>query len=113
MKKSMKTMKENHICGLVKESMNKMYNCPGGHINEDETEKEAIEREVYEETNLILTEGTIKKIGTLIVENNKNREKGLKIIHVYEIITEEQLQNTETQNLGPWKPYTFNEVLEL
>jgi ADP-ribose pyrophosphatase YjhB (NUDIX family) len=97
-----------------KKAMYKMYNCPGGHINEEETEREAIEREVYEETNLILTkEGMIKKIGTLTIENDKNREKGLKVIHVYEIITEEQLQNTETQNLGPWKLYTFKEVLEL
>ena len=97
-----------------RKAMYKMYNCPGGHINEGETEREAIEREVYEETNLVLTkEGMIKKIGTLTVENDKNREKGLKVIHVYEIITEERLQNTETQNLGPWKLYTFNEVLEL
>src|ERR1051325_3842880 len=64
-----------------KKAMYKMYNCPGGHINEGETEREAIEREVYEETNLILTEGIIKEIGTLTVENNKNRERGLKVIH--------------------------------
>ena len=61
-----------------------------GHMNEEETEKEAIEREVYEETSLNLTyEKKIKKIGTLIVNNNKNREKGIKVIHVYELITEE------------------------
>jgi len=95
-------------------AMYKMYNCPGGHMIKEETEKEAIKREVYEETNFVLTkEEMIKKIGTLIIENNKNREKGLKVIHVYEMITEERLQNTETQNLGPWKLYTFNEVLEL
>ena len=95
-------------------AMYKIYNCPGGHMNEEETEKEAIEREIYEETSLNLTyEKKIKKIDTLIVNNNKNREKGIKVIHIYELITEEQLLNTETQNLGPWKLYTFNEVLEL
>ena len=97
-----------------KGTMHGMYNCPGGHIYTDETEEEALIRETFEETALNLNnENTTRKICTHVIYNNENRDNGLKVVHIYELVTSSELKNTETEKLGPWKQYTFREVLEL
>src|SRR5207237_4507670 len=60
----------------------------------------------------------LKKIGTITIDNNNNRDYGKKMIYVYELITNVDKisripSNTEPENLGPWKQFSFLEVLNL
>src|SRR5581483_5467504 len=60
----------------------------------------------------------LSKIGTITINNNKNRDVGKKIIYVYELITTVNNIsripcNTEPENLEPWKQFSFLEVLNL
>lgn len=95
------------------------YNCPGGHIRRNETEQQALKREFHEETGLVLwNKPKLTKIGTVQIDKNEDRDFGRKIIHVYELIMNvDAIQripcNTEPQNLGPWKQFTFEQVLSL
>src|SRR5215208_5069233 len=95
-------------------SMYELFNCPGGLIYHGESEEEALFRETMEETTLNLMEEPIPwKIGTFTIENNENQDMGIKVIHVYELITSSILVDIEFESLGPWKLYSFREVLEL
>ena len=51
---------ENEIL-ILKRSDDEMWNLPGGHIKEEESEEEAAKREVFEETNLDIE--NLKSIG--------------------------------------------------
>ena len=99
--------------------MYQLYNCPGGHMKENESEEEALRRELKEETNWILWDKPeLSKIGTITIDNNKNRDYGKKIIYIYELITTvDNISripcNTEPENLGPWKQFSFLEILNL
>jgi ADP-ribose pyrophosphatase YjhB (NUDIX family) len=52
------------------------YNCPGGHLNTYETVEQCLTRELEEETGIIVTQASERpiKIGTIVVNKNKNRE---------------------------------------
>ena len=70
------------------------YQCPGGHI-EDESQLNAVVRELHEETNLTPND-TLK----FIFEYNFNvqndiYDNGLRRVYVYEMITNQIPQNTE------------------
>ena len=99
--------------------MYQLYNCPGGHMNEYESEEDALRRELKEETSWILWNNSeLRKIGTITIDNNNNRDYGKKMIYVYELITDVDKisripSNTEPENLGPWKQFSFLEVLNL
>src|SRR5205807_1980313 len=60
----------------------------------------------------------LSKVGTITIDNNKNRDYGKKIIYIYELITTiDNISripcNTEPENLGPWKQFSFLEILNL
>src|ERR1044071_63587 len=77
------------------------YQCPGGHI-EDESQLNAVVRELHEETNLIPND-TLK----FIFEYNFNvqndiYDNGLRRVYVYEMITNQIPQNTEPDKHDDW-----------
>src|SRR5436309_4090499 len=99
--------------------MYQLYNCPGGHMNEYESEEDALRRELKEETSWILWNNPeLTKIRTITIDNNNNRDYGKKMIYVYELISvvdniSRIPSNTEPENLGPWKQFSFLEILNL
>src|SRR2546421_13073915 len=69
-------------------AMYKWYQCPGGHIEPNESRSNALIRELYEETNLT-GNNSLTYIGVHEITTNDNREHGLKRVYIYEMITKQ------------------------
>ena len=89
-----------------------LYQTCGGHLEEIETPHEAAYREMFEETNLN-NDNIFKYYGTNQITNNKNRDKGMKYDHVFELITKLIPENTEPINHSEWRLFNFREILSM
>src|SRR6266498_4861785 len=91
------------------------YSCPGGKIEENETQKQACSRELLEETNLTIKENnkSLKYIQTNEYSDNRDGYVNTKrIVHLYELEHSGNPVNTELQNHEGWRKFILGETIE-
>src|SRR5438034_9357890 len=92
------------------------YSCPGGKMEENESQRQACSRELLEETNLIIKEDdnrSLKYIQTNEYSDNREGYVNTKrIVHLYELEHEETPVNTEPQNHEGWKKFILSKVMQ-
>ncbi len=91
------------------------YSCPGGKMEENETQEQACSRELLEETNLTIKENdkSLKYIQTNEYSDNRDGYVNTKrIVHLYELEHSGNPVNTEPQNHEGWRKFILGEIIE-
>lgn len=83
----------------------KIYQFPGGHLEENETLEEGLKREVQEETGIVIKEKNLKPFEKITYYTSNYRNTGLNRkneIYYYIIKTDEEV-NINNMNLDNWE----------
>src|SRR6266498_5860414 len=91
------------------------YSCPGGKMEENETQEQACSRELLEETSLMIKENnsSLKYIQTNEYSDNRDGYVNTKrIVHLYELEHSRNPVNTEPQNYEKWEKFILGEMIE-